>query len=173
MMHAFTRRSIVILLLTSLTMFAGCSGEDPQLLTLRKQLLLDAEPTDVSTIEDAKSQIATDRAVTFAGRVDLTGQAVAAKASTSFMVSEITDSDHDHGAGNDASDCPFCKHKAAKTPKAAVQFVDQAGKALPYDPAKLFGIQSGDVVVVRGQGEIIEELNLLNVTADGIFVRKP
>jgi hypothetical protein len=155
----------------SLLMLAGCGGQDAQLGAIRQQLVLETEPSDVTTIEAAKTDLEDAAQVTFAGRVDLTSQALENKSQTSFMVNEILESDHDHGAGQEPSDCPFCKHKAAKVPKAAVQFVDGAGNVLPHDPAKLFGIQSGDEVVIRGKGELIEELNLLNVVADGIFVR--
>jgi hypothetical protein len=170
MMFDYDRRWDVVIALLLSTFLAGCGGENTELVSWREQLMLDAEPADVSTIEDAKSRIDSEPVVTFAGRVDLKSQSIGGKASTAFMVAEIMDSDHDHGLGGD-SDCPFCKHKAAKAPKAAVQFVDQAGRVLPHDPARLFGIQTGDVVVIHGKGEIIDELNLLNVTADSIFVR--
>jgi hypothetical protein len=170
MLDCHRHREFLIAALLS-TCLAGCGGENTELVSLREQLMLDAEPAEVSTIEDAKSRIASQPVVTFAGRVDLKSQSIGGKANAAFMVAEITDSDHDHGPGGD-SDCPFCKHKAAKAAKAAVQFVDQTGKVLPHDPAQLFGIQTGDVVVIHGQGEVIDELNLLNVTADGIFVRR-
>lgn len=173
MMRATKRSLSALAVLPLLMLVAGCGGQSAEVTALRQQLLLASEPADVSTIEEAKSQLEGGAKVTIVGRVDLTSQAAQAKSSTSFMVKEILESDHDHGAGQDASDCPFCKHKAAKAPKAAVQFVDQAGKVLPHDPVELFGIQSGDTVVVRGSGELIEELNLLNVTAEGIYVRQP
>ena len=55
---------------------------------------------------------------------------------------------------------------------AAVRFVDGSGNVIAIDSRDLFDIKKGDVVVIRGRGEVQEGLNLLNVTADGIHVRR-
>jgi hypothetical protein len=62
--------------------------------------------------------------------------------------------------------------KAAQAPYAAVQFVDSSGEPLAVDARKLFGIQVGDTVVIRGQGEVLADLDMFQVTADGIYVRR-
>lgn len=35
-----------------------------------------------------------------------------------------------------------------------------------------FGIQVGDTVVIRGHGEVLAELDMFQVTADGIYVQQ-
>ena len=47
------------------------------------------------------------------------------------------------------------------------------GKELPVDARKLFGVDAGSVVVVRGSGVFDPKLGIpvLQITADGIHVR--
>ncbi len=71
-----------------------------------------------------------------------------------------------------AEECPFCAREAANQSKsiAAISFVDDAGKPYPADIQKLFGLSKGDVVVVQGK---IDQINdgLILVNADGIHRR--
>ena len=55
---------------------------------------------------------------------------------------------------------------------AVVQFVDDQGEILKTDVPTLLGVQPGQVVVVRGHGQLNEKLDLLVVTAGGIHIRK-
>ena len=55
---------------------------------------------------------------------------------------------------------------------AVVQFVDEQGEVLKTDVPTLLGVQPGQVVVVRGHGQLNEKLDLLVVTAGGIHIRK-
>jgi hypothetical protein len=91
------------------------------------------------------------------------------KNQAAFFLSELPDHDH---AGHDAANCPFCKHRAAETPRVIVQFVDDAGQVLPIDSRQLLGVEKGQVVVVRGQGQLNDTLDLLVVTASGIHIRR-
>jgi len=56
-----------------------------------------------------------------------------------------------------------------------VQFVGTDGKPIPVDARKLFGVAKGSDVVIRGSGIFDPKLGIpvLQVTADGIYVRKP
>jgi hypothetical protein len=58
---------------------------------------------------------------------------------------------------------------------AAVQFLAADGKPIPVDARKLFGVAKGSDVVIRGTGIFDPKLGIpvLQITADGIHVRKP
>jgi len=87
----------------------------------------------------------------------------------SFLLAELPD--EGHGEGHDADNCPFCKRKAARAPTAIVQLVDDSGQVLAVDARKLLGVQSKDVVVVRGS-VTPGELNSLVITARDLHVRR-
>jgi hypothetical protein len=93
----------------------------------------------------------------------------------SFVLVEIPADDHAKKPGHNADDCPFCKKKQAGTPMTAVQFLGADGKVLPVDSRKLFGIQKGSDVVVSGKAVFDPKLAIpiIQLTADGIFVRPP
>ena len=93
----------------------------------------------------------------------------------SFVLVEIPADDHAKKPGHNADDCPFCKKKQANTPMTAVQFLGADGKVIPVDSRKLFGIQKGSDVVVTGRAVFDPKLALpiIQLTADGIFVRPP
>ncbi|MEX0820431.1 MAG: hypothetical protein WD070_12595, partial [Pirellulaceae bacterium] len=161
-------------LLAVLLFFTGCTAEteDPQVLALRQQLSLAAEPESVATIADAKAAAAENPDVVFVGRIGAGEHEPFVPGQASFVVTEILPDEDGHGGKSHADNCPFCKRQAADAPRAAVQFVDASGKTLAIDARKLFGIQPGDTVVVRGKGEVLGELDMFQVTADGIYVRQ-
>ena len=72
--------------------------------------------------------------------------------------------------GMPAADCAPAE---ANAPMVAVRFVGTDGKELPIDSRKLFGIQKGSDVVIRGSGVFDAKLGIpvIQLTADGIFVR--
>ena len=155
-----------------LLIWAGCASEDPQVLALRQQFLLQQEPADATTIEKAQSELANDVNVTFAGTVGPGQHDVFVPGKASFLVSEIIPGTHNHGPDGDASSCPFCKRRAEQAAMAEVQFVGPDDEVAAVDARQLFGIESGDTVVIRGRGEFIEKLDLFRVTAEGIYVRE-
>jgi hypothetical protein len=93
----------------------------------------------------------------------------------SFVLVEIPADDHAKKPGHNADDCPFCKKKQANVPMTAVQFLGADGKVIPVDSRKLFGIQKGSDVVVTGKAVFDPKLAIpiIQLTADGIFVRPP
>ena len=148
----------------------GCSMEEPRFQALRQQFVLPTEPTALTTIADARAQLAENPYVQLIGRIDTDEYRAFTRGKAAFLVTEIIADEHGHGGSDHADNCPFCKRKAAETPQASVQFVDESGDALNVDARKLFGLQPGDRVVIRGTGELVAGLNLLVVTADGIFL---
>ena len=156
---------------TALLWIVGCSTEDPRMQSLREKFVLHAEPNDPTTIADAKAKVAESPRVEFVGRIAADQYKAFTPGKASFLVTEILPDEHGHGDTHHASNCPYCKRKAAKAPRVAVQFVDAAGETLAVDARELFGIEPGDTVVIRGTGELMAELDLFVVTADGIHVR--
>jgi hypothetical protein len=153
--------------------FMGCeSGQDPERLRLRSQLILAEEPREATSIAEAQQQLDTRSEVVVVGRVGAGDVEPWIAGEASFLISELPTDDHGHGSGHDADNCPFCKRKAAQAPVAMVQFVDERAAVLAADAQELFGLKRGDVVVVRGRGEWDEQVDLFRIVADGLYLRR-
>lgn len=145
--------------------------------TVRGQLALPAEPAGAVTPTAAKEKLTKDpQPIVIAGRIGARGgMEPFLENKASFVLVEIPADDHAKKPGHDNDNCPFCKKRQANSPMTAVQFVGADGKVLPVDARKLFGLQKGSDVVVRGQGVFDPKLAIpvIQLTADGIFVRPP
>ena len=155
---------------------AVVSAAAPDVAAVRTQLLLDAEPAGALSLAAAKEKLTTKpQPVVIAGRIGAKGIDPFLEGKASFSLVEIPADDHASKPGHDADDCPFCKKRNAKSPLAAVQFLGADGKPIPLDARKLFGVAPGSDVVIRGTAIFDPNLGIpvLQVTADGIHVRKP
>ncbi len=171
-MAAPFRCTIVLILLAAAAGLAGCGlFGDGELAAQRARLLLAEEPAGAVSIEEAREQLAENDRVVLVGRIGAGADNPFVNGSAEFLLSEIVAGGHDHAPGHDADDCPFCRRAAAEAPTALVQFLDEQGEVLPIDAPKLFGVERGGIVVVRGRGEIAEHLDLFRITADGIYLR--
>ena len=145
--------------------------------TVRGQLVLPAEPAGAITPAAAKEKLTKEpQPVVIAGRVGARGgMEPFLENKASFVLVEIPADDHARKPGHDNDNCPFCKKRQANSPMTAVQFVGADGTVIPVDARKLFGLQKGSDVVVRGQGVFDPKLAIpvIQLTADGIFVRQP
>jgi hypothetical protein len=160
-----------VLLLAVFQILTGCATEDPQMVSLRQKLVLPSEPPEATSIAAARAHAETQGSVVLAGQVAADAQEAFIPGKATFLVTEIL-ADLDHGPNHDADNCPFCKRRAAEAPRAAIEFADKDGMPLRCDARKLFNIEPGDQVVIRGHGEWISDLNLFRVSADGIYVRR-
>ena len=144
---------------------------------VRGQLVLPAEPAGAITPTAAKEKLRKDpQPIVIAGRIGARGgMEPFLDNKASFVLVEIPADDHAKKPGHDNDNCPFCKKRQANSPMTAVQFVGADGKVIPVDARKLFGIQKGADVVVRGQGVFDPKLAIpvIQLTADGMFVRPP
>jgi hypothetical protein len=143
---------------------------------VRGQLLLPQEPAGAVTPTAAKEKLTKEpQPIVLAGRIGARGMEPFLDNKASFVLVEIPADDHAKKPGHNADDCPFCKKKQAGTPMTAVQFLGADGKVLPVDSRKLFGIQKGSDVVVSGKAVFDPKLAIpiIQLTADGIFVRPP
>ena len=150
---------------------AGCEANDTQHAELREKFVLSEEPAGATTIKAAKEAVAEKPSITLIGQVGLGDQGVFVPGKASFLVTEVPADDHAKNANHDASNCPFCKRKAAKAPRASGHFVAEAGKTIAIDSRPLCNLKPGDTVIIRGQGKRIAELDQFHVTADAIYVR--
>jgi hypothetical protein len=143
---------------------------------VRGQFVLPAEPADAAAPTAAKAKLTTTpQQVVIAGRIGARGMEPFLDNKASFWLVEIPTDDHAKKPGHDNDNCPFCKKKQANSPMTAVQFLGPDGKVIPIDARKLFGVEKGSEVVVRGQGVFDPKLPIpvIQLTADGIFVRPP
>jgi hypothetical protein len=151
---------------------AGALDLDPT--AIRQQLVLPAEPAGATTPTLAKQKLnATPQPIVVAGRIGARGMEPFLDGKASFVLVEIPADDHAKKPGHDADNCPFCKKKNANAPMVAVQFLGADGKAIPIDSRKLFGLDKGADVVVRGTALFDPKLaiQVIQFTADGIYVR--
>jgi len=140
-------------------------------------IVLAEEPAGALTLAQAKAKLTTTpQPVVITGRIGAKGgMEPFLDGKASFSLLEIPTDDHANKPGHVADDCPFCKKRNANSPMAAVQFLGADGKPLPVDARKLFGVDKGSDVVIRGSGVFDPKLGIpvIQMTADGIHVRKP
>lgn len=165
--------NLVWLLVLAASLTVGCgSQEQRELEAYRKQLLLAQAPVEVRTIADAKAQLADQPEVVLRGRVEVDQVPGTGGPQAIFVLTELQPDDHGEQPGHVADNCPFCKRRAAKAPRATIQLMNAQGQVLPYNVQQLLGIHRGDIVVVRGRGQVVPELDLFTVTANGLYLKK-
>ncbi len=141
---------------------------------VQKDLVLTEEPAGALPLAQARGKLGLEpKAIVIAGRIGGKGTEPFLEGKASFSLLEIPADDHASKPGHDADSCPFCKKRQANATMAAVQFLGADGKPLPVDARKLFGIEKGQDVVIRGTGVFDKKLGvpIIQVNADGIFVR--
>ena len=161
----------IVYLAAVLLSSVGCSSADPELVALRKKFLLHDEPNSPTTIAHARTATAENPSVMFVARVHHDELEAFVPGQAAFLVTEILPDEHGHGGKQHADNCPFCQRKSAQAPRAAVQFIGKSGTPLSVDARELFGIKPGDEVVIGGEGEVLADLNIFQVTAAGIYLR--
>ncbi|QDT10153.1 hypothetical protein [Planctomycetes bacterium K23_9] len=151
----------------------GChSSTDTGLDEQRDALMLSQEPADAITPTDAIEAASDSVELTLAGRIHAGDIDPFQAGQAAFMLTQLPDEGHGADDPDHADNCPFCKRRLEKAPKAIVQFKDDDGKVLDVDAKELFGIKKGDAVVVRGKVAYQEATNTLTVDATGLFKRK-
>ena len=153
-----------------LLLLVGCGTREPvQWKEWRDQFVLTDRPAGALTITEAVASPMDEEIVVIAkiggGRGDTFDNSTA-----SFLVSEAPDEAHQGKPGHDPDGCPFCKQKLANAPTVTVGFTSKQGTAIPVDARKLFGLNKGDIVIIRGSGSYEESLRMLNINASGIHV---
>jgi hypothetical protein len=160
--------------LIAIVALAATARSEIDATAVRESLVLPAEPAGVVSLADARGTLGLEpKPVVVAGRIGGKGMEPFLEGKASFSLLEIPADDHAEKPGHNADDCPFCKKRQANATMAAVQFLGPDGKPLPVDARKLFGVEKGQDVVIRGTGVFDAKLGvpIIQVTADGIFVR--
>jgi len=155
---------------SSLVGISGCtSSESSEITTLRQKFVLSTEPEKPLSIEQARTE---KGEVAIIGQVDLIDVDPFVEGKAAFAISEAPDPEHGHKSASEASNCPFCRRKALKAPTASVEFRDEQGNPLNIDSRKLFDLKKGQIVVVKGEGNFDEKLNIFTVKPTGLYVRR-
>ena len=162
-------RTLILLCIATATM-VGCTDPiDPEILAARQHLMLKAAPESPLSITEAKATADSSVAVTLVGRIDAGDIDPFDNQVAAFMLSEVP-ADHEQGEDHDADNCPFCKRRAAKAPKAHVTLVGDSDAPIKHSASKLLGVKKGDEVIVRGQGVWNPDLNVLEVRSSEIYL---
>ncbi|MHB8954743.1 MAG: hypothetical protein ACYC4U_17350 [Pirellulaceae bacterium] len=145
--------------------------------------LLNAEPEAAQSVVDVRALLEEKKEpedIVVVGRIDGLGQPTWDPERAAFMIADLSlapekgtqQAEHDETPKHDADNCPFCKVKKKKelAGLALIQVVDSSGTTLAVDARPLLGLSEGQVVVVRGEGQV-DSLGTLVVRARGIYVR--
>lgn len=145
--------------------------------------LLDAEPAAAQSVVNVRALLTEQKAPTnivVVGRISGLSQPTWDPERAAFMVADLSlageagaaQDEHDETPKHDAEGCPYCRGKTKKelAGLALVQVVDADGSIPSMDARQLLGLQDGQTIVVRGQGEI-DKLGTLVVRTNGIYVR--
>lgn len=157
----------------------GCqqATEDPALAATRTKYTLVEEPSGALGVLELRGQLEqlAGQSVVVLGRVGTDESQTWEPGKAAFVITDPTAEmpEHDHGAGHDAENCPFCNAEAEKgpDPAALVQVVDEQGNVLPHDARKLFALAAGQMVVVRGKATV-DGIGNLVLAAEAVYPRR-
>jgi len=165
-------RSMLLMSLASVGW--GCSPtEDPMIAQHRQKIILASEPDQAVSLTQAKSMLTEESDIVLLGRVGSGQLDPFEKGIASFVLSEALADDHGDNDGHDASDCPFCKRRAAEAPIATIELHDDNGKPIAVSADKLLGLTKGQTVVVQGRGIYLADVDTLQIKAGKLFIRLP
>jgi hypothetical protein len=151
---------------------AGCfSLEDPKVVALRKQIVLSSEPANAITLTDAKGLLETEQQVVLVGKVGSGSLNPFENGKSIFAMSEAP-ADHGEDPSHNASECPFCKRRAAEAPIATVELCDANGSPFSYGADQLLNLKAGQTVVVEGNALFMPDTDMIRMKSQRIFVRK-
>ncbi len=151
--------------------FSGCSEKvDPKILAIRQSIQAEQSPGKSESVKIAREAAEKGDEFIITGKVgvkDLNQWWVDGQAA--FWITEASQDEANHGGPNhDPASCPFCSRKYKET-VAVIQPVDENGNLVSVDAKTLFNLQAGDLVTVKGKGEI-DESGILNVKTSRIYI---
>lgn len=147
-------------------------------------------PADVMTIPEAVAKLsqpdaAADSAdeegtlqndqpveVTIVGRIPGGDLAAIEEKQAVFLMTVLpAEGEGDPGDRDHADNCPFCRRRAEKAPKAIVEILDEAtGQVVPHDVRRWLGVETGDHVVTAGTATFDPAVNILTVRTSKLFI---
>jgi hypothetical protein len=160
------------LLVCSFLILSGCGvAESPEWKSWREEFLLKRKPDNAISIADAIAlPIDKDQEISIVAQIGGGRGDTFDNKNASFLVSEAPDEAHQGKPGHDPDGCPFCKQKLANAPTVTIGFSNDQGQPIPVDARKLFGVNKGDIVIVKGKGSYEESLKILTIDATGLYV---
>lgn len=178
--HVLTTLSATVVLLV-LTGASGCdparsSQSTPESSELSTEHLLVEQPADPKSLTQAAEDLSSSQAgvgpheMVLIGKIDAGDFPAFQDGQATFMLSELPADGHGLDDPDHADNCPFCKRRAEKAPKAIVSLVDSNGKILESDARKLLGVKQGDRVIAVGAATYDEAVNAITLQCSGVFV---
>jgi hypothetical protein len=181
--------------LLTLAVFAGCdrspsssSGTAVNHTVIASKYLLATEPANAISITQAAEALSTDSAidsaegaqesdaatgapqvVTLIGKIDAGDFPAFQEKQATFMLSELPADGHGLDDPDHEDNCPFCKRRAAKAPKAIVNMIDADGKTIAMDARKLLGLVEGERIIAVGTARFDESVNMLTLQCSGVY----
>lgn len=151
----------------------GCTGQTGPS-AQGKAILLSTEPADAQDLNDYKNSLVSGLGVgeaTIVGRVRSGEKEPWDEKEATFLLTSLElENEHEHGGGDDHSDCKFCQAKENES-MTLVRVLNSDGGAIKTDARKLLGLKTKDIVVVQGQGMLSDEGSLL-FDATRVFIKQ-
>ena len=127
------------------------------------------EKQDEKPAESVSSELPAAE-LTLIGRIDAGDFDPFEKERAAFLISELPPEGHGADDPDHADNCPFCKRRAEKAPKALVEIVDASGTPLPNAANTLLGVSKGDRVVAKGEVSYDSTVNMLKMRTSSVYV---
>lgn len=168
-------RWIAIAFAACIALISGCgaatSAGQPELAAEGAKFLLAEEPAGAVGILEYREAETQPAEIVLWGKIG-GGKQTWSPNSAEFMLSDPTFALSQDGHVCTSDNCPFCKGKdEAEKSLAIVSLVGEDGKVPAVDARKLLPLEEGQMVVVRGQGEV-NSLGLFTVRASGVYLRR-
>lgn len=158
--------------LVAMLVVCGCeSAPDKTRSQEHAALILSEEPAGALSPTEVMENDPSETEIVLAGRIHAGDIDPFQAGQAAFMLTQLPDEGHGADDPDHADNCPFCKRRLEKAPKAIVQFLDANGDVIKTDAKAMFGVAKGDAVVVRGKVRYQEATNTLSVDATGLFKR--
>lgn len=178
LVHLAVPASVVLLVL------AGVSGCDrapssqvlPEANERSSEHLLVQQPADPKSLTQAAEGLsglqptAAPQEMVLIGKIDAGDFPAFQDGQATFMLSELPADGHGLNDPEHEDNCPFCKRRAEKAPKAIVNLVDSDGQTLKSDARKLLGVAQGDRVIAVGTATYDQAVNAITLQCTGVYV---
>ncbi len=173
----------VVTTVTLVTALPGCTSDtttknasgSP---TSNEYLLSEKPESPVSLTEIAETFTPSDdpeaapvasREVVLIGRIDAGDFPAFQEDQATFMLSELPAEGHGADDPDHEDNCPFCKRRASKAPKAIVNIVSKDDTPLPTDARTLLGVSQGDKIIAIGTASYDQNLNTITLNSQAIY----
>jgi len=135
--------------------------------------LLPSRPEAPASLADTAAKLAEQSGdgeqMVLIGKIDAGDFSAFQDGQATFLLSELPADGHGADDPDHEDNCPFCKRRAEKSPKAIVNLVGDDGATLTTDARELLGVGQGDRVIVVGKGTFDAAVNTITLQCDGVY----